>query len=136
MLRSGGLDSAKALNSAFLSFAVANYAQDSGVPREWLHPGPEGPVFQTQSLQRPDGRRAAAGRSFFHGVQPACRPLPTAGRRYLRLRPPHVLRARHLQVDGTVLAQQAHQELLEEHFHALLESGQDAHHWVIVIIVR
>ena len=101
--------------------------EDPGVPRQRVHGRHARPVLQAQPLRLPLARRTAAGRGFADDVRPARWPLPAARRRYRRLRPAHVRRARHLQVDGQLLATQAQQELLEEPVHDVLEPGIPTH---------
>jgi len=99
--------------------------EDPGVSRQRVHGRPARPVLQAQPLRVPLARRPAAGQGVADELRPARRALPAARRRHHRLRPPHVRRARHLQVDGQLLATQAEQELLEEPVDDVLESGID-----------
>ena len=97
--------------------------EDPRVPRQRLHRRPARPVLQAQQVRVPLDRRTAAGRGVTDELRPARRTLPAARRRHRRLRPAHVRRARHLQVDGQLLATQAQQELLEESVDDVLEPG-------------
>ena len=96
---------------------------DTGVPGQRLHGRPARSVLQAEQVRLPVRQRAAAGQSGADELRPARRTLPSPCRRHRRLHPAHVRRARHLQVDGQLLATQTQQELLEESVDDVLEPG-------------